>query len=424
MRNKKGFTLIELLAVIIILGVLMIIAVPSVTKYINDSRKNGYVSTAKNIAGGVRNLINSGSLDLTDKNTTYYVDAECVKLDNGYKSPYGEFLKAYVVVTAAYDNYEYYWTSVDSTGTGVKRLININKLDTDNIETNINSSDITTNRGLDEREYIVVVDSNCQKQARISSEVDIDSSTGKKNVICQRATTLHSDICERTSDKCAYSFNEGTGNEIIYGTIPNGTPKAGDAYDCDVNNDKVFDSETERFYYIASYGNTSSLIYYKNVINNQPYNHVGNNHGPEIAYQYLPNLSEWKNPKIIAPGTRQITNENGGTTTPDGDIDEFTYTDRAARFLTYQEAVAVCNPSSPIGTSNTLQKCKYLLENIYYYSHDGGERGSFWLETPSSNDSSVAYTVSLYNINVSTSSIRLNSAGVRPVITVKTSNIE
>ena len=29
--NKKGFTLIELLAVIIILGVLMIIAIPSVT---------------------------------------------------------------------------------------------------------------------------------------------------------------------------------------------------------------------------------------------------------------------------------------------------------------------------------------------------------------------------------------------------------
>ena len=36
--NKKGFTLIELLAVIIILGVLMIIAIPSVTQYISNSR--------------------------------------------------------------------------------------------------------------------------------------------------------------------------------------------------------------------------------------------------------------------------------------------------------------------------------------------------------------------------------------------------
>ena len=119
MKKKNGFTLIELLAVIIILGVLMIIAVPAVTKYINDSRKNGYVSTAKNLAGGVRNLINSGSLDLDDEDTTYYVDGECIKTDSGYKSPYGEFSKAYVVVTTSYDGHNYYWTSVDETGTGV-----------------------------------------------------------------------------------------------------------------------------------------------------------------------------------------------------------------------------------------------------------------------------------------------------------------
>ena len=37
--NKKGFTLIELLAVIVILGVLLAIAIPSVTKYINISKR-------------------------------------------------------------------------------------------------------------------------------------------------------------------------------------------------------------------------------------------------------------------------------------------------------------------------------------------------------------------------------------------------
>ena len=135
--KSKAFTLIELLAVIIILGVLMIIAIPSVTKYIDDSRKNGYVSTAKELAGGARNLIHSGSLNLDDFDTTYYIDAKCISTDNAYKSPYGEFEKAYVVVTASNDNYEYFWTSVDSTGTGVKNLININKLDNVNIETDI-----------------------------------------------------------------------------------------------------------------------------------------------------------------------------------------------------------------------------------------------------------------------------------------------
>ena len=36
--NKKGFTLIELLAVIIILGIVLLIAVPSVSRIINDTR--------------------------------------------------------------------------------------------------------------------------------------------------------------------------------------------------------------------------------------------------------------------------------------------------------------------------------------------------------------------------------------------------
>ena len=49
MRDKKGFTLIELLAVIIILGVLMLIAIPSVTEYISSSRKSGYINNAREI---------------------------------------------------------------------------------------------------------------------------------------------------------------------------------------------------------------------------------------------------------------------------------------------------------------------------------------------------------------------------------------
>ena len=36
--NKKGITLIELLAVIVILGVIMAIAIPSMTGYIANSK--------------------------------------------------------------------------------------------------------------------------------------------------------------------------------------------------------------------------------------------------------------------------------------------------------------------------------------------------------------------------------------------------
>ena len=50
----KGFTLIELLAVIVILGILMLIAIPSVTKYIEQSRKKAFITSINNIAGAVR----------------------------------------------------------------------------------------------------------------------------------------------------------------------------------------------------------------------------------------------------------------------------------------------------------------------------------------------------------------------------------
>ena len=161
MKNKKGFTLIELLAVIIILGILMIIAIPSVTSYINNSRKEAYVDTAKEIVSGTRNIVNTGKLGMYDTNTTYYIPASYIQTENSSKSPYGDFTQAYVGVIYDGKGYKYYWTSVDDTGQGVNKIILSDKLEQNDVTSDIKESDIEDKvnlTGIGNREKIVILE--------------------------------------------------------------------------------------------------------------------------------------------------------------------------------------------------------------------------------------------------------------------------
>ena len=147
--NQKGFTLIELLAVIVILGLLMAIAIPSVTRYITQSRKKTVTSTIGNYIGAVITEVNDLTYAFTRSDTVYALPIECIALERGGTSPLGEWMQAndsywaYVLVQYDVDNskYVYGYTFKDSNGNGMYPTVQ-SKIDTkgNQIQTGLNLS--------------------------------------------------------------------------------------------------------------------------------------------------------------------------------------------------------------------------------------------------------------------------------------------
>ena len=121
--NKNGFTLIELLAVIVIMGILMMVAIPAMTRYIENSRKDTFLSTAKEYVNAARNMWASDSLICNTGDSTnprivssgvdagdWYIMIDTTKdyvnlLDQGGKSSWGNRdMKGYVRVHISEDN--------------------------------------------------------------------------------------------------------------------------------------------------------------------------------------------------------------------------------------------------------------------------------------------------------------------------------
>ena len=95
MKNKKGFTLIELLAVIVILGVLLAIAIPAVSKYINTAKKSTYKENVQSYAKAAKNeFMNIGSkyqlpIEKGDAAVIMFDELEYAIENGGKKSSYG-----------------------------------------------------------------------------------------------------------------------------------------------------------------------------------------------------------------------------------------------------------------------------------------------------------------------------------------------
>ena len=262
------------------------------------------------------------------------------------------------------------------------------------------------------------------------------ANTKEKEYLCKRATTLHTEICSN-EDNSGYCQADGyaLNDTITYGNLgTTGTLASGDAFDCDVNGDGVYDSTTERFYYLSDMtngvtqdSNTAVLIYYNNVSggvasNSTTYAYDVNSNaytnGPITALPQLPTTSQWKNVSLIN-ATRNITDEKNTVMKS-----AFSYEGYAARLLTAQEVSAGCGFTVGNRTAGELSsKCKYLMENTNYSSSSLKTYGG-WLESPDASHSYYAWRVDAYYRYVVYGPVGNASLdGFRPAIEVLKSNI-
>ncbi len=390
--KKKGFTLIELLAVIVILGIITVIAVPKVLDIINKSKESAVSSSIKLVKDAIKTQI--ASSDLTGPVFTKETDG-C-----------------------------YIFNFDDQTSGNVKALEIKNK------EKVSGSIKYCNNTFSDD-----------------TLEFNSNDGGSTKKVICKRATVLHTEECKKTSTTydcsgAGYTTSGSKGTSTItYGNLgTSGTLSSGDAFDCDVNGDGEYDSETERFYYVSDYYNTSTksfetntavLIYYNNTNAGVPdsaktysyYSSASNFYGPTLALESLPTISMWSNVSLKNT-SRAILNEIGEDTTKGGTLpSSFSYAGYAARLITSQEINKACNSSIGNNVVGELDTCNYLLENTGYAVSLGTRRSGYWIESPVSSQSTHGWMVGCMGRNVYTSYVT-NGNPVRPVIEVSKKNID
>ena len=221
---------------------------------------------------------------------------------------------------------------------------------------------------------------------------------------CQRAKTLHSITCTSSSTE-GYCKAGRRKDSITFGQIgTSGKLASGDAFDCDVNGDGIFNDATERFYYVSDLNSSTAILIYYTYTNRYPYNAQTSNSysGPITAVGALPTTTKWSNISLVQK-TSQIYNHSGGTTVVDSHtLPKYTYT-TAARLLTLTEYNKITNT------------------DIFWENFGNMDPNCVWLNTPLASGGG-SQVMAVYNptyTSIATMPYSVStSCAVKPVIEV------
>ena len=216
-----------------------------------------------------------------------------------------------------------------------------------------------------------------------------------KSIVCRPATTLHTETCDSTGG-CKNAGYTETGSKgtttITYGSlIDDSNLEAGNAFDCDVNDDDYYDPVNERFYYLRTKDDKAVLYFSSNFEGEDGPKNV-NIFLYDDALDELPTATQWNNvPKI--DDTNTVT-----------------------RFITRDDIKAACGDS--ITATGALDSCVYLFENSRFKSSSTG-RTAIWVV----KEGSTYYRIHTTNRNIGTVTNTSNN-GARPVIEVPLDQID
>lgn len=124
MKNK-GFTLVELLAVIIVLSIIGLIAIPTVTSIINNSKENAKKVQIEEIIRSAKSWAANNISQLSEDNTYYlrvqtlidegYIAANDIKDPTNSSKTLNECVS--IVYSTKYNNYQFTYAKCIATQT-------------------------------------------------------------------------------------------------------------------------------------------------------------------------------------------------------------------------------------------------------------------------------------------------------------------